>query len=253
MSGDGAGKNLQSLEHSPELIAEKVTNLLNQLAESSGVSIRACNGHINFYSATKQAGWMRWLKKLLSLKGLLQELELKGVVQRSLNLLREKDGSLSTVLKRSSFDPEEYALYRKYQIRVHNDTPEHVTESSYKRFLVDTPLVFVPPTSNGSVASCGFGSFHQQYLIDGRLVAVGVIDILPRCLSSKYLFWDPDLAFLSLGKYSALQEIDWVKQSQLSCPSLEYYYLGYYIHSCNKMRYKAAYRPSELLCPLRYQ
>ena len=25
----------------------------------------------------------------------------------------------------------------------------------------------------------------------GRLVAVGVVDVLPRCLSSKYLFWDP--------------------------------------------------------------
>ena len=25
----------------------------------------------------------------------------------------------------------------------------------------------------------------------GVLVAVGVVDVLPRCLSSKYLFWDP--------------------------------------------------------------
>ncbi|MFS7888551.1 putative arginyltransferase [Helianthus anomalus] len=32
-----------------------------------------------------------------------------------------------------------------------------------------------------------------------------------------------------------------------------YYYLVCCIHSCNKMRYKAAYRPSELLCPLRYE
>ncbi|XP_052199143.1 arginyl-tRNA--protein transferase 2-like isoform X1 [Diospyros lotus] len=253
LSGDSAGKNLQSLELSPELIAEKVTNLLNQLAESSGVSIRACNGHINFYSATKQA----WLDEVVDevpvSKGSLTGTGTKGSCSKISKFPQGKRRKLEYRLKRSSFDPEEYALYRKYQIRVHNDTPEHVTESSYKRFLVDTPLVFVPPTGNGSVASCGFGSFHQQYLIDGRLVAVGVIDILPRCLSSKYLFWDPDLAFLSLGKYSALQEIDWVKQSQLSCPSLEYYYLGYYIHSCSKMRYKAAYRPSELLCPLRYQ
>ncbi|KAJ0914633.1 putative arginyltransferase [Helianthus annuus] len=106
---------------------------------------------------------------------------------------------------------------------------------------------------DGSVPSCGFGSFHQQYLVNGKLVAVGVIDILPKCLSSKYLFWDPDFAFLSLGKYSALQEINWVKESQRQCLSLQYYYLGYYIHSCNKMRCKAAYRPSELLCPLRYE
>ncbi|KAF2296258.1 hypothetical protein GH714_037118 [Hevea brasiliensis] len=138
-------------------------------------------------------------------------------------------------------------------MKVHNDTPDHVTESSYRMFLVDTPLVSVPPSGDGRVPPCGFGSFHQQYVVDGKLIAVGVIDILPKCLSSKYLFWDPDFAFLSLGKYSALQEVGWVKENQVHCPSLQYYYLGYYIHSCSKMRYKAAYRPSELLCPLRYQ
>ena len=109
-----------------------------------------------------------------------------------------KKRRLEIRLKRSSFDPEEFALYKKYQIKVHDDAPDHVSEGSYRRFLVNTPLVFVPPTDDGTVPPCGFGSFHQQYVIDGRLVAVGVIDILPRCLSSKYLFWDPDFAFLSL-------------------------------------------------------
>ncbi|KAJ6690179.1 hypothetical protein OIU85_006459 [Salix viminalis] len=156
-------------------------------------------------------------------------------------------------LKRSSFDPEEFALYRRYQINVHNDTPDDVSESSYRTFLVDTPLLPVQPSGDDRVPPRGFGSFHQQYVIDGHLVAVGVIDILPKCLSSKYFFWDPDFAFLSLGKYSALQEIGWVKENEVYCPSLQYYYLGYYIHSCSKMRYKAAYRPSELLCPLHYQ
>lgn len=39
----------------------------------------------------------------------------------------------------------------------------------------------------------------------GKLIAVGVIDILPRCVSSVYLFYDPDYSFLSLGVYSALR------------------------------------------------
>jgi arginine-tRNA-protein transferase len=156
-------------------------------------------------------------------------------------------------MKRSVFDPEEFALYKKYQIRVHKDKPKKVNESSYRRFLVETPVIFVPPRNDNLAPPCGFGSLHQQYLIDGKLVAVGVVDILPRCLSSKYMFWDPDLAFLSLGKYSALEEIKWVREAQKLCPTLQYYYLGYYIHSCPKMRYKAAYNPSELLCPVRYQ
>ncbi|KAI8031619.1 Arginyl-tRNA--protein transferase 1 [Camellia lanceoleosa] len=254
LSRNSAQKNGQSLELSSTIIAEKLSSSLNQLAESSGLSIRACNGHINFYSAKKQA----WSDEVVESVSISKESPTKSGIKGSCSkeifeFPRGKRRKLEFRLKRSSFDPEEFALYRKYQIKVHNDKPYHVTESSYKRFLVDTPLIFVPSNGNDTVPPCGFGSFHQQYVIDGQLVAVGVIDILPKCLSSKYLFWDPDLAFLSLGKYSALQEISCVKENQLSCPSLEYYYLGYYIHSCIKMRYKAAYHPSELLCPLRYQ
>lgn len=244
-------ENMLSGEVKPERIAEILVEHLNQMAESHGLLIRACNGHINFYSTTDQAC-------ILKSETVTKECPTKsGVKESYLNkgngTPRVKRRQLEIRLKKSSYDPKEYSLYRKYQIRVHNDRPDRVTESSYRRFLVDTPLVYVPPTGDGSVAPCGFGSFHQQYLIDGQLIAVGVIDILPNCLSSKYLFWDPDLATLSLGKFSALEEIKWVRENQAYCPSLQYYYLGYYIHSCNKMRYKAAYRPSELLCPLRFQ
>ncbi|XP_022765017.1 arginyl-tRNA--protein transferase 1-like isoform X2 [Durio zibethinus] len=237
---------------SPPSIAEKLACSLNQLGTISGLSIRACNGHINFYSAAN----------FVSSDGYVQVVaqpEESGSASKSSCSKKSSQHpqgqkrKLEIRLNRSSFDPEEYELYRRYQIKVHNDAPDHVTESSYRRFLVETPLLFVSPSADGMVSPCGFGSFHQQYIIDGKLVAVGVIDILPGCLSSKYLFWDPDYAFLSLGKYSALQEIGWVKENQAYSASLQYYYLGYYIHSCSKMRYKAAYHPSELLCPLRYQ
>ena len=94
----------------------------------------------------------------------------------------------------------------------------------------------------------GFGSFHQQYRIDGKLVAVGVVDVLPFCLSSKYFFWDPDYAALSLGKLGTLREIEWVREASRHCPTLRYYYMGYYIHDCPKMRYKGEYKPSYLRC-----
>ncbi|KAM7270745.1 hypothetical protein ACFE04_029959 [Oxalis oulophora] len=221
----------------PKIVAESLASYLIHLQETYGLSTRACNGHINFYSAAK--------KQDLTDK----DVKVTTVSKKSNENSQVKRRKLEIHLKKSSFDPEEYELYRRYQIKVHNDAPDRVTESSYRRFLVETPLIHV----DGVLPFCGFGSFHQQYVIDGKLVAVGVIDILPKCLSSKYLFWDPDYAFLSLGKYSALQEISWVKENQAYCNSLQYYYLGYYIHSCSKMRYKAAYRPSELLCPLRYQ
>ncbi|XP_031253732.1 arginyl-tRNA--protein transferase 2-like isoform X2 [Pistacia vera] len=246
-------QNTQDNGPSPKVIAEKLASSLNQLIENSGLSIRACNGHLNFYSAMNQSSFDNSIQ-IATISEESSDVNNKGrCVENSPEHPQGKRHRLQIRLKRSSFDPQEYALYRQYQIKVHNDRPDKVDETSYRRFLVDTPLVFVPPSGDATVPPCGFGSFHQQYLIDDQLVAVGVIDILPKCLSSKYLFWDPDFAFLSLGKYSALQEIGCVKENQVHCPTLEYYYLGYYIHSCRKMRYKAAYRPSELLCPLRYQ
>lgn len=231
---------------SPKTIADILGSHLKLLVESRDFSVRACNGHINFYSSMNHADFAEVESATVSKN--------PPTASGTRNKLPKKSSrKIEIRLKRSSFDNEEYLLYKKYQLRVHNDTPEHVTESSYRRFLVDTPLVYVPPNDDGFVPPCGFGSFHQQYLIDGKLIAVGVIDILPKCLSSKYLFWDPDLAFLSLGKYSALEEIRSVCENQVHCPSLQYYYLGYYIHSCRKMTYKAAYQPSELLCPLRYE
>lgn len=257
-------------EFSPSLVAEILVSQLRETDDaSSGYSPQACNGHLNFLtvgcrvesnspSSGKETPVLSPTAEGNSGAPRKQDIGSQG---RGLNpplphppppLLHVKSRHLKIQIQQSSFDPEEFALYKKYQIAVHNDKPEEVKESSYCRFLVDTPLIYVAPEDDGSTPTCGFGSFHQQYRIDGKLVAVGVIDILPNCLSSKYLFWDPDLAFLSLGKYSALQEIKWVQEANKVCPSLSYYYLGFYIHTCPKMRYKAAYAPSELLCPAKY-
>lgn len=247
----------------PVVVAELIASKLQDHGRLHNFKVEACRGHLNFSSMNCDASDSKKTTKSDPSSSMFVEAD-----SRYQGNLDTKDlTSVSTVnschghpqlrhrleirMRRSAFDPEEFALYKRYQVEVHHDKPEDVKESSYKSFLVDTPLIFVPPAEEGT-SFCGFGSFHQQYLIDGHLVAVGVVDILPSCLSSKYLFWDPDLAFLSLGKYSALQEIQWVQQANKYCPSMEYYYLGYYIHSCPKMTYKAAYRPSELLCPVRF-
>lgn len=98
----------------------------------------------------------------------------------------------------------------------------------------------------------GYGSFHQQYWLDNVLIAVAVIDILPQCVSSVYFFYDPDYAFLSLGTYASLREILLARELQKTSPSLANYYMGFYIHSCPKMRYKGKLNPSYLLCPETY-
>uniref|UniRef100_A0A667Y1P6 Arginyl-tRNA--protein transferase 1 n=1 Tax=Myripristis murdjan TaxID=586833 RepID=A0A667Y1P6_9TELE len=141
------------------------------------------------------------------------------------------------------------ALYARYQMAVHGDAPSECNESEFRRFLCDSPLEAEFSPDGPEV---GYGSFHQQYWLDGRIVAVGVIDILPNCVSSVYLYYHPEFASLSLGSYSALREIAFTRQLQKQSPKLCYYYLGFYIHSCPKMRYKGQYQPSDLLCPETY-
>ncbi|XP_043568630.1 arginyl-tRNA--protein transferase 1 isoform X7 [Chiloscyllium plagiosum] len=128
-------------------------------------------------------------------------------------------------------------------------TPDAAHKLEYTRFLCDSPLQAENPTDG---PPSGYGSFHQQYWLDGKIIAVGVIDILPHCISSVYLYYDPDYAFLSLGVYSAFREIAFTTQLQKTAPSIRYYYMGFYIHSCPKMKYKGQYHPSDLLCPETY-
>ncbi|KAJ3694018.1 hypothetical protein LUZ60_009498 [Juncus effusus] len=244
---------ISSIAVSPSAVADELAGAIS--SNIPDLITKACNGHINFYSKKDDS------KESVHEPSQNDENapQTRTHPDKSVQKLQEnyentpkKRKPLEIRTKRSEFDPVEYALYTKYQTLVHQD--KKFSKESYTRFLVDTPIKpsFPNPNPNSSSPNpnpnCGFGSFHQQYLIDGKLVAVGVIDVLPKCLSSKYLFWDPDFAFLSLGKFSALKEVQWVKEN-----GLEYYYLGYYIHSCAKMRYKAKYRPSELLCPLRYE
>lgn len=147
--------------------------------------------------------------------------------------------------------PLEHAVYSRYQMDIHKDEPEECTVKQYSRFLCDTPILFTPFPNGQFVAGIpGFGSYHMQYWLDGvRLMAVGVIDILPTGLSSVYLFYDPEFSFLGLGTYSALRELALVRQLMQQFLPCRYYYMGFYIHSCCKMRYKGKFLPSDLLCP----
>jgi arginyl-tRNA--protein-N-Asp/Glu arginylyltransferase len=162
----------------------------------------------------------------------------------------------------------------RYTMQIH--AKEEASEKSYTDFLCSTPLFDDPqgredealppsggdplldsirsfcrfrfrfPCGGGGWLMCefafggggtGYGSFHQYYRLDGKLIAVGVLDVLHscalkrsqtslffraqpssgltficgyrvvscRCLTSVYFFYDPDYAFLSLGVYSALK------------------------------------------------
>lgn len=160
-----------------------------------------------------------------------------------------------------TFD-ESFKVYQKYQVMIHKDRPGHCTANQMKRFLCSSPILEgLPPKVDSSKLAkqdefpCSYfppayGAYHQQYILDGKIICVAVLDVLPDCVSGKYLYYDPDFSFLSLGTVSALYEIAFVRQLRdYWSDRLKYYYMGFYIHSCPKMRYKSQYGPCKLLCP----
>nr|CAH7763148.1 unnamed protein product [Callosobruchus chinensis] len=195
-------------------------------------------------------------KEKLMKKGLQLEEKVpkppKSIEQFIEEIPDELKGKLKIELRRMSRESESFiasaTLYQKYQIYIHNDAIEECEEENFLQFLVESPL-----KPENVPEGPGYGSFHQQYWIDGKLIAVGVIDILPRCVSSVYFFYDPDYRSLTLGTYGALREVYFTRSLQKTLPDLNSYYMGFYIHSCQKMRYKGRLTPSYLLCPETYQ
>lgn len=158
-------------------------------------------------------------------------------------------------LEPSSFTREKLELYQKYQRDIHKEE-ELKKPSSFERFLVDNPLqreaisyAKEPPDHLPKE----YGAYHQLYRLDGELVALGVIDILPSCVSSVYFMYDKKWERFSLGKLSALRETALAQEMHAAgAPGMQYLYMGFYIHSCPKMRYKGDYAPSYLLDPEEY-
>lgn len=70
----------------------------------------------------------------------------------------------------------------------------------------------------------GFGTFHMYHRIDGKLVAVSVIDILTETLVSCYCLYDPEMSFLCLGVVTAVREFEYFRLlRQHFVPTLKYH------------------------------
>jgi arginine-tRNA-protein transferase len=65
------------------------------------------------------------------------------------------------------------------------------------------------------------GSFHHCYRLDGRLIAVGVLDLLPDAVSGKYFYYHTDFTKYNMAKLGALEEIALALEG-----GYKYYYMG---------------------------
>ncbi|MDH3412380.1 MAG: GNAT family N-acetyltransferase, partial [Gammaproteobacteria bacterium] len=97
--------------------------------------------------------------------------------------------------------------------------------------------------------SCSWGNtVFFEFRLEGQLAAVAVSDVLDDGLSAVYTFFDPALSKRSLGAYGILWQIEEARRL-----NLDWLYLGYWIETSPKMRYKGDYRPQQRLIDGRWR
>lgn len=96
-------------------------------------------------------------------------------------------------------------MYENYQRIVHKEPPHRISKGGFKNFLCSSPLRSeIQDSPDGKKKH--LGSYHQCYRIDGKLVAVGVLDLLPQCVSAVYFMYHEDVHKWQFGKLGALRE-----------------------------------------------
>lgn len=137
------------------------------------------------------------------------------------------------VIKTAEFNERHFDLYRRYQIARHEKTPDTpVNREDYVHFL----------------GSNWCNTWFVEFLIEGRLAAVAVVDALDHALSAVYTFFDPAFNDYSPGVFAVLWQIEEARRREL-----EYVYLGFWIEDCRKMRYKNQYQPLQGLIAGQWQ
>lgn len=150
---------------------------------------------------------------------------------------------LEVTLEPDTFTDEKFAVFDNYQRVVHGEPPSSISQRGFKKFLCNSPVRRgIHTDADGK--SRQVGSFHQCYRLDGKLVAVGVLDLLPEAVSAVYFMYHESIHKHQPGKLGALREIALAMEG-----GYRYWWAGYYIHSCPKMRYKIDYHPQYVLDP----
>ncbi|KAI1366115.1 arginine-tRNA-protein transferase [Xylaria arbuscula] len=151
--------------------------------------------------------------------------------------------SFDVTLESDDFTEEKYMVYENYQKTVHQEPKEEITRSGFSKFLCNSPLKRETiKAADGREKR--LGSYHMCYRLDGRLVAIGVLDLLPHAVSAVYFLYDESIHDWSPGKLGALREISLALEG-----NYRWWYPGFYIHTCPKMRYKMDYSPQQILNP----
>ena len=141
------------------------------------------------------------------------------------------EGRITVEVGRVSFSDEKLALFAKHKEQRGLSTEDElavICERTYTQWLIQSCML----------------TLEMRYYLEGRLIAVGVLDVGARSLSSVYFYFDPspEVSKLSLGTYSVLCELDLARRT-----GRDHLYLGLYVEDCRHLVYKGTFYPHERL------
>jgi arginine-tRNA-protein transferase len=121
---------------------------------------------------------------------------------------------------------EQYDMFAAYQRTKHGDGDmSKMKFADYQGLIEDTPI------------DTRLLEFRDSQL---TLLGACLVDLVDNGLSAVYSFYDLEHNRRSLGAHMILALIERVRET-----GRKYVYLGFWIADCDKMSYKAAYRPLE--------
>lgn len=156
---------------------------------------------------------------------------------RSQRAIIRRNADLNVVIKPPRASDEQFALFRAYQNARHpGGDMSRMDAIDFQALMEETPVE----------------TFAAEFRLEAeqgaerRLIGVCLTDKTADGLSAVYSFFDPDPALnrRSLGAYMILRLIERARAAGLA-----HVYLGYWIKDCEKMDYKAAFRPLEVRTP----
>lgn len=137
---------------------------------------------------------------------------------------------LTLTIRTPSVSPEHVLLYNRYHRDMHHRRQwphREITEDQYYESFLEGQFPFAR---------------EFQYRDNGKLAALGLVDVTASAMSSIYFFHDPEYREHGLGTYSIQKEIEYGNKH-----SRQWLYMGYYIRECGSMNYKNRFRPHQIL------
>ena len=138
-----------------------------------------------------------------------------------------------------SVSQTKFELFSKYQTKVHHEDVSRWKTKDFERFLCAGIKRSPAKPTKANADDKKLGSWHQCYRLDGKLIAVAVLDLVPsgvelgiRLVSAFFFLncvgalltsgsYDPDYEHWQFGKLSAMREIAFCIENDY-----RFYYMG---------------------------